>query len=75
MSHRFQCVLTEEQYAFLDREADRSSVPIAELIRRAIDTTYGPYDDVPRVHVISHALGRRSGIPLGGRRSAAGLAD
>ncbi|HEY1512343.1 MAG TPA: CopG family transcriptional regulator [Gaiellaceae bacterium] len=62
MSHRFQVVLTEQQYAFLDREADRSSVSIAELVRRAIDTTYGPYDGGRRVHVISHDVGRRSGI-------------
>lgn len=65
MSHRFQVILTEQQYAFLDREADRSSVSIAELVRRAIDTTYGPYDGRRRVHVISHELGRRSGAPFG----------
>jgi hypothetical protein len=64
MSHRFQVVLTGAQYEFLDREADRSSVSIAELIRRAIDTTYGPYGGGRRVHVISHETGRRSGIPL-----------
>jgi hypothetical protein len=63
MTHRFQLVLTNEQYAFLEREADRSSVSIAELIRRAVDTTYGPYDGGgPRVRVISHDLGRRAGI-------------
>lgn len=62
MSRRFQVVLTNEQYVFLDAEADRSSVSVAELIRRAIDTTYGPYDGRgARVHVISHELGRRSG--------------
>ncbi len=64
MGRRFQVVLTDAQYVFLDREADRSSVSIAELIRRAIDTTYGPYDGRRRVHVISHETGRRSGIPL-----------
>lgn len=60
MSRRFQVVLTEQQYAFLDREADRSSVSVAELIRRAIDTTYGIVDS-RRVQVITHELGRRSG--------------
>jgi hypothetical protein len=62
MSHRFQVVLSDAQYAFLDAEADRSSVSIAELVRRAIDTAYGPYDGGRRVHVISHELGRRSGV-------------
>ncbi len=60
MSHRFQVVLTAKQYAFLDAEADRSSVSMAELVRRAIDTAYG-LDDGRKVHVISHQLGRRSG--------------
>ncbi|HET7137143.1 MAG TPA: CopG family transcriptional regulator [Gaiellaceae bacterium] len=70
MSHRFQVALTNEQYAFLDSEADRSSVSVAELIRRAIDTTYGPYDGSgPKVHVISHELGRRPGIRFGSRLS------
>ena len=63
MSHRFQVVLSDEHYAFLDAEADRSSVSIAELIRRAIDTTYAPSGE-RRVHVISHELGRRSGRRL-----------
>jgi hypothetical protein len=70
MSHRIQVALTNEQYAFLDSEADRSSVSVAELIRRAIDTTYGPYDGSgPKVHVISHELGRRPGIRFGSRLS------
>ena len=64
MSRRFQVVLTEQQYAFLDQEADRSSVSVAELIRRAIDTTYGVVDS-RRVHVITHELGRRSGRRFG----------
>ena len=64
MSHRLQIVVTNTQYAFLDAEADRSAVSIAELIRRAIDTTYAPGDD-RRVHVISHDLGRRSGRRFG----------
>jgi len=61
MSHRFQIVLTEKQYVFLQDEADRSSVSVAELIRRAIDSTYGPLPAGRRVHVISHEVGRRSG--------------
>jgi hypothetical protein len=63
MARRFEVALTDAQYAFLDREADRSSVAIAELIRRAIDTVYGPDGD-QLVTVISHELGRRSGRRL-----------
>jgi len=49
------------QYGFLTDEANRSSVSVAELIRRAIDTTYGP-GGTTKVHVITHTLGRRSGL-------------
>ena len=61
MSRRFQVVLSETQYHFLDKEADRSSVSVAELIRRAIDTTYGPFGGTRTLHVVTHELGRRSG--------------
>ena len=60
MARRIHITLSEEQYAFLDEEADRSSLSIAELVRRALDTTYvlaGP----ARVTVIEHTLGRRVG--------------
>ena len=56
-------MITHEQHAFLDAEACRSSVSVAELIRRAIDTVYAPLGP-NRVHVISHTLGRRTGVPL-----------
>jgi hypothetical protein len=56
-------MITHEQYAFLDAEACRSSVSVAELIRRAIDTVYAPLGP-GRVQVISHTLGRRAGVPL-----------
>jgi len=63
MARRLQILLSSTQYDFLTEEAQRSSVSIAELIRRAIDTTYAP-SGPHRVHVITHTLGRRSGIPL-----------
>jgi hypothetical protein len=63
MSHRFQVILSERQYLHLNVEADRSSVSMAELIRRAIDTAYG-FDETGKVRVISHELGRRSGRRL-----------
>jgi len=61
LSHRFQLVLSETQYNFLSAEANRSSVSVAELIRRAIDATYSPTGP-NKVHVIVHTLGRRSGV-------------
>ncbi|NUR76694.1 MAG: hypothetical protein HOQ28_10475 [Thermoleophilia bacterium] len=61
MSRRFQLILSETQYQFLSAEANRSSVSVAELIRRAIDGTYGPTGE-KRVHFITHTLGRRSGF-------------
>jgi len=61
LSHRFQITLSASQYAFLTAESDRSSVSVAELIRRAIDETYG-LAGTRKVHVITHTLGRRSGL-------------
>ncbi len=63
MARRLQIFLSPTQYDFLTEEARRSSVSMAELIRRAIDTTYGPSGS-SSVHVITHTLGRRSGIRL-----------
>jgi hypothetical protein len=61
MSRRFQVILTAEQHAYLTEESRRSSVSVGELIRRAIDTTYEPFGD-RIVHVITHSVGRRSGL-------------
>jgi hypothetical protein len=63
MAPRFHVVLTPAQYAFLSDEARRSIVSMGELIRRAIDTTYGPAG-AKRVHFVTHTLGRRSGVRL-----------
>jgi Ribbon-helix-helix protein, copG family len=63
IAHRIQITLSDEQYSFLKAEADRSSVSIAELIRRAIDTAYGILG-LKKVHLITHTLGRRPGIPI-----------
>lgn len=69
MGHRIQITLTDAQYAFLDHEADRTSLSIAELIRRAVETTYGVA--TPRkVVLIDHTLGRRPGRRFDRRRWA-----
>jgi hypothetical protein len=42
MSRRTNFMLTDRQYAFLVTESVRTGLPMAELVRRAIDTTYRP---------------------------------
>jgi hypothetical protein len=63
LSQRFQITLSPQQYEFLSSESNRSSVSVAELIRRAIDATYGP-SGAKTVHLITHTLGRRSGVRI-----------
>jgi hypothetical protein len=41
MSHRTQITLTDEQYARLKSESERLGVGLAELVRRAIERSYG----------------------------------
>jgi hypothetical protein len=42
MSRRTQITLTDRQHRLLFEESIRSSVSMAELVRRAIDTVYRP---------------------------------
>jgi hypothetical protein len=63
VAHRLHIILTRTQYDFLNAESKRSSVSIGELVRRAIDSTYSP-GGAPRVHLITHTLGRRPGVRL-----------
>jgi hypothetical protein len=60
MSHRLCISISNQQYVFLNGEADRSSVSIAELVRRALDTVYGPRGERELIEVM-HTLGRRPG--------------
>lgn len=41
MSHRTQITLEDEQYERLRAESRRSGLGLAELVRRALDQTYG----------------------------------
>ena len=41
MSHRTQITLEDEQYALLRAESARTGLGLAELVRRALDATYG----------------------------------
>lgn len=41
MSHRTQITLTDEQYERLRSESERTGLGLAELVRRAVDSSYG----------------------------------
>ncbi len=41
MGHRTQITLTDEQYDRLRHESSRSGLGLAELVRRALDRSYG----------------------------------
>lgn len=40
MSRRLQITFTDEQYAWLTRESERTSVSAAEYVRRALEEAY-----------------------------------
>lgn len=44
MSHRTQITLSDEQYELLRSESRRRGLGLAELIRRAVDSSYGTVD-------------------------------
>lgn len=41
LTHRLQILIDDERHALLRHEADRRQVPIAVVVREAIDMTYG----------------------------------
>jgi hypothetical protein len=43
VSRRTQITLTDRQHAFLVGESMRTDLSLAELVRRAIDSTYRPH--------------------------------
>lgn len=47
MSHRTQITLEDEQYELLRAESARTGLGLAELVRRALDATYGRTVSVP----------------------------
>lgn len=44
MSHRTQITLSDEQYELLRSESRQRGLGLAELIRRAVDSSYGTVD-------------------------------
>lgn len=62
-------MLTDRQHAFLSSEAIRTGLSLAELVRRAIDTTYRPHAR-EKIHgyELSIGLWRRPDAAVVGRR-------
>lgn len=57
MSHRTQITLTDEQYEQLRTESERTGTGLAELVRRALDRTYGTKKHHDRIHALDESFG------------------
>jgi hypothetical protein len=57
MSHRTQITLTDEQYELLRSETRRRGVGLAELVRRAINRTYGSTDRDEQLAALEDSFG------------------
>ena len=70
VSQRTQIILTNRQHAHLRDEAMRTGLPMAELIRRAVDRTYRPHAR-PTIRGVEISLGlwRRPDAAVAGRRA------
>ncbi len=69
MSRRTQITLTDRQHALLCSESRRSGLPLAELVRRAIDGEYRPHRR-PRLFgfVINFGIWKEPDAALAGRK-------
>jgi hypothetical protein len=57
MSHRTQITLSDEEYASLKRESERTGPGLAELVRRALRNTYGSMDPSARAVAVRRSFG------------------
>ncbi len=57
MSHRTQITLTDAQYERLRSESARSGLGLAELIRRAVERSYGTADHAELLAVLDASFG------------------
>ena len=74
MSQRFHITLSDRQFVYLSRAAERTSLSIAELVRRAIEDKYHPSGSGRRSHSeftvavwrrpLDDGPGRRGGLRL-----------
>ena len=61
MSHRTQITLEDAQYERLQAEARQTGLGLAELVRRAVDKTYGRSGTDEFLKAVDEALGAWSG--------------
>jgi hypothetical protein len=74
MGRRFNFFLEERQYRALTAESARSSVPVAELIRRAIDKALAlPSDRETKGFELSLGVWKRPDAAIAGRRAGVRL--
>ena len=57
MSHRTQITLSDEQYERLRTESKRTGTGLAELVRRALDRTYGTTPQRERIEALEASFG------------------
>lgn len=57
MSHRTQITLTDAQYERLRSESARSGLGLAELVRRAIERSYGAADHSQMLDALDDSFG------------------
>ncbi|HEY7043582.1 MAG TPA: ribbon-helix-helix protein, CopG family [Nocardioidaceae bacterium] len=57
MSHRTQITLTDEQYDRLREESTRSGLGLAELVRRAVNHSYGSASQRALMEAFDSAFG------------------
>lgn len=57
MSHRTQITLSDEQYARLRAESQRTGLGLAELVRRALDRTYGATGSAEALRALDASFG------------------
>ena len=72
MSRRMQVTLTDRQHGFLRDESARTGLPMAELVRRAVDTTFRPHVR-PKLRGLELSVGvwSRPDVAIAGRRPPA----
>lgn len=57
MSHRTQITLSDEQYARLRAESQRTGLGLAELVRRALARTYGANGSAETLRALDASFG------------------
>lgn len=57
MSHRTQITLTDDQYERLRTESERTGIGLAELVRRAVDRSYGTTKHATTVEALDDSFG------------------